>query len=120
MRLSRLLEAIRMDLVQPQWDMRSDLPNLNKTLKRSFTDTEYTKKSINVPKKGRCTVCLQLPWLYLSEKKDRPHAARVAMNCLTACRTLSWPARSIFIRAHVGDMIGRRLHLPGNVDDLAQ
>ncbi|GFS57852.1 uncharacterized protein TNCV_2909381 [Trichonephila clavipes] len=40
-----------MDLVQPQWDMRSDLPNLNKTLKRSFTDTEYIKMSINPPKR---------------------------------------------------------------------
>ncbi|GFV01901.1 hypothetical protein TNCV_4978521 [Trichonephila clavipes] len=46
-----------MDLMQPQWDMRSDLPNLNKTLKRSFTDTEYIKKRINSPKKGRCTIC---------------------------------------------------------------
>ncbi|GFW47441.1 uncharacterized protein TNCV_4537311 [Trichonephila clavipes] len=57
MGLSRLLEEIRMDLVQPQWDMRSDLPNLNKTLKRSFTDTDYIKKSINPPKNGHCTVC---------------------------------------------------------------
>ncbi|GFX66924.1 hypothetical protein TNCV_999631 [Trichonephila clavipes] len=50
MRRSRLLEKIRIDCVQPQWDMRSELPNLNRTLQRSFTDTEDIKKSINPPK----------------------------------------------------------------------
>ncbi|GFT71166.1 hypothetical protein TNCV_3001731 [Trichonephila clavipes] len=53
MRRSRLLEEIRMDCAQPQWGMRSELPILNKTLQRSFTDTEDIKKSIYPPKKGR-------------------------------------------------------------------
>ncbi|GFY25087.1 hypothetical protein TNCV_2692781 [Trichonephila clavipes] len=53
MRRSRLFEEIIIDCVQPQWDMRSELPNLNKTLQRSFTDSEDIKKSINPPKKGR-------------------------------------------------------------------
>ncbi|GFX93039.1 hypothetical protein TNCV_139831 [Trichonephila clavipes] len=39
MRRSKLLEDIGMDLVQPQWDIRSELPNLNKKDKKSFTDT---------------------------------------------------------------------------------
>ncbi|GFX86021.1 uncharacterized protein TNCV_2403171 [Trichonephila clavipes] len=52
-RRSRLLEEIGMDLVQPQWDMRSEFPNLNKKLKRGFTDTENN----NPPKKGHYTVC---------------------------------------------------------------
>ncbi|GFU84912.1 uncharacterized protein TNCV_3132481 [Trichonephila clavipes] len=56
MRRSRLLQEIRMDLMPTQWDMRLELSNLNKTLKRSLTDTE----DINTPKKGRCTVC---PWV---------------------------------------------------------
>ncbi|GFY21810.1 transposable element Tcb2 transposase [Trichonephila clavipes] len=46
-----------MGLVQPQWDMTPELPNLNKTLKGRFTETEGIKKSLNSPKKGRCTVC---------------------------------------------------------------
>ncbi|GFV68115.1 transposable element Tc1 transposase [Trichonephila clavipes] len=51
----------------------------------------------------------------------RPHTALVAMNCLTACQTLLLPARSpnLFPIEHVWDMMGRRLYLPGNVDDLA-
>ncbi|GFT21861.1 hypothetical protein TNCV_3179661 [Trichonephila clavipes] len=53
MRRSRLLEEIRTDCVQPQWEMSSELPNLNKTLQSSFTDTEDIKKSISPPKKGR-------------------------------------------------------------------
>ncbi|GFU18347.1 uncharacterized protein TNCV_1980341 [Trichonephila clavipes] len=57
MKRSRLLEETRMDLVQPQWDMRSELSNLSKILKRSFTDAEDIKKSIKPPKKRRCTVC---------------------------------------------------------------
>ncbi|GFT16848.1 hypothetical protein TNCV_1334281 [Trichonephila clavipes] len=40
MRRSRLLEEIRMDLVQPEWDMRSELPNRNKILKGSFAEPE--------------------------------------------------------------------------------
>ncbi|GFU26162.1 transposable element Tcb1 transposase [Trichonephila clavipes] len=44
------------------------------------------------------------------------------MNGLTACQTLSWPAGSSYISpvAHVWDMMGRQLHLPGNVDDLVR
>ncbi|GFV03235.1 hypothetical protein TNCV_4018321 [Trichonephila clavipes] len=53
MRRSRLLEEIRIYCVQPQCDMRSELPNLNKTLQRSFTDTEDIKQSNNPPKTGR-------------------------------------------------------------------
>ncbi|GFV79463.1 transposable element Tcb2 transposase [Trichonephila clavipes] len=36
-------------------------------------------------------------------------AARVAMNCLTACQTLPWPARSPDLSSieHVWDMMGR-------------
>ncbi|GFV36580.1 hypothetical protein TNCV_2260991 [Trichonephila clavipes] len=67
MRRSRLLEEIRIDCVQPQWDMRSELRNLNKRLKSSFTDTEYIKKSINPPKKERCTIC---PWCYAIPLND--------------------------------------------------
>ncbi|GFV34600.1 transposable element Tcb1 transposase [Trichonephila clavipes] len=42
------------------------------------------------------------------------------MNCLAAYQTLPWPTRSPDPSPieHVWDMMGRRLHLPGNVDDL--
>ncbi|GFX29031.1 transposable element Tcb1 transposase [Trichonephila clavipes] len=42
------------------------------------------------------------------------------MNCLTACKTLSLPAKSPDLSPieHVWDMMGRRFHRPGNVDDL--
>ncbi|GFW34140.1 transposable element Tcb1 transposase [Trichonephila clavipes] len=51
----------------------------------------------------------------------KPHTTRVAMSCLTACQTLPWPAISPDPSPveHVWDMMERRLHLPGNVDDLA-
>ncbi|GFU12938.1 transposable element Tc1 transposase [Trichonephila clavipes] len=39
------------------------------------------------------------------------------MNCLAACQTLPSPDLSPI--EHVWDMMGRRLHLPGNVDDPA-
>ncbi|GFU13005.1 transposable element Tcb1 transposase [Trichonephila clavipes] len=44
------------------------------------------------------------------------------MNCLTAYKTLPWPARSPDTSPieHVWDMMGRRLHLPGNIDDPAR
>ncbi|GFT43346.1 RNase H domain-containing protein [Trichonephila clavipes] len=45
-----------------------------------------------------------------------PHTTRVAMNRLTASQTLLWPARSLSNRA----CLGRRLHLLGNIDDLAR
>ncbi|GFX27520.1 transposable element Tc1 transposase [Trichonephila clavipes] len=56
------------------------------------------------------------------EDKARLHAAHVAMNCLTVCQTLPWPARSPNLSSikHVWDMMRRRLHQPGDVDDLAQ
>ncbi|GFX91079.1 transposable element Tc1 transposase [Trichonephila clavipes] len=54
------------------------------------------------------------------QDKARPHTARVAMNCLTACQTLPRPARSPDLSPikRVLDMMGRRLHLLGNIDDL--
>ncbi|GFX94184.1 hypothetical protein TNCV_4292291 [Trichonephila clavipes] len=39
-----------------------------------------------------------VPWLYFSEDKARPHAAGVAMNCLTACQTLPWPFNRAYLR----------------------
>ncbi|GFY13807.1 transposable element Tc1 transposase [Trichonephila clavipes] len=62
-----------------------------------------------------------VPWPYFSEDKARPHVARVAINCLTACQTLPWQPRSTDLSSieHVWDMMGRRQHPPGNVDDLA-
>ncbi|GFT37437.1 uncharacterized protein TNCV_150431 [Trichonephila clavipes] len=67
-------------------------------------------------------VSFAVQWTYFSADKTRPHAARVVMNCLTACQTLPWPARSPDLSSmeHVWNMMGKRLHLPGNVDNLAQ
>ncbi|GFV52240.1 transposable element Tcb1 transposase [Trichonephila clavipes] len=52
----------------------------------------------------------------------KPHTTRVTMNCLTVNQTLPWPARSPDPSPieHVWDMRGRRLYLPGNVDDLTR
>ncbi|GFT60626.1 transposable element Tc1 transposase [Trichonephila clavipes] len=60
--------------------------------------------------------------LKYAEEKFRPYTAGVSMNCLTACKIFPWPARSPDLSSivHVWDMLGRRLHLIGNVDDLAQ
>lgn len=65
---------------------------------------------------------LQYPGLIFQQDNARPHTARVAMNCLEACQTLPWPARSPDLSPieHVWDMMGRRLHLSGNVDALAR
>ncbi|GFV28746.1 hypothetical protein TNCV_3986961 [Trichonephila clavipes] len=54
------------------------------------------------------TVPFAIPWTYFTENKARPHAARVAMNCLTACQTLPWPARSPDLSSieHVWDTMG--------------
>ncbi|PRD20457.1 UNVERIFIED_CONTAM: hypothetical protein NCL1_54569 [Trichonephila clavipes] len=89
MGLSRLLEEIRMGLVQPQRDMRSELPNLDKTLKRCFTDREDIKKSINPPKKGRFIVCtrvkdLKITCFCLQCKKNMclKHMDAVCSECL--------------------------------------
>ncbi|GFV40023.1 uncharacterized protein TNCV_4412541 [Trichonephila clavipes] len=35
-------------------------------------------------------------------QKGKIHAERVAMNCLTACQTLSWPAKYLFNQACLG------------------
>ncbi|GFW09846.1 transposable element Tc1 transposase [Trichonephila clavipes] len=68
------------------------------------------------------TVPFAVPWPYFSEDNARQHAARVAMNCLTACLTLPWPSRSPDLSSiePVWDMMGSRLHLPWNVDILVQ
>ncbi|GFX32428.1 hypothetical protein TNCV_2173481 [Trichonephila clavipes] len=64
----------------------------------------------------------RVPGPYFSEDKARPYTTRVAMNCLTACQALPWPARSPDLSSieHVWNMMGRRLHLPGNVYDFVQ
>ncbi|GFU62468.1 transposable element Tc1 transposase [Trichonephila clavipes] len=58
------------------------------------------------------------------QKKDnaRPYTARVAMNYFTAFQTLHWSdiLPDLSPVEHVQDMMGRQLHLPGNVDDLAR
>ncbi|GFV92690.1 uncharacterized protein TNCV_1375401 [Trichonephila clavipes] len=65
---------------------------------------------------------LQYPGLIFPHNNAKPHTACVAMKCLIAYQTLPWPARSPNLSAieHVWDMMGRRLHLPGNADDLAR
>ncbi|GFV02833.1 uncharacterized protein TNCV_2304661 [Trichonephila clavipes] len=47
---------------------------------------------------------------------------KVTMNCLTACQTLPWPNISPDFSSieHVWDILGRRLHLPGNGDVLGR
>ncbi|GFX06543.1 transposable element Tc1 transposase [Trichonephila clavipes] len=63
-----------------------------------------------------------LPWPYFQQDNAKPHTARVAMNCRTACQTLPWPTNSLDLSSivHIWDMIGRRLHLLWNVDDLTR
>ncbi|GFU67174.1 transposable element Tc1 transposase [Trichonephila clavipes] len=60
--------------------------------------------------------------LIFQQDNARPHMACVAINSLTACQTLPWPARlpDLSPIEHVWDTMGRRLHLPGNVDDLVR
>ncbi|GFW44373.1 transposable element Tc1 transposase [Trichonephila clavipes] len=62
---------------------------------------------------------LQYPGLIFQQECAKPH---VTMNCLTDYQTLPWPARSPDPSPieHVWDMMGRRLHVPGNVDDLVR
>ena len=65
---------------------------------------------------------LQYPGFIFQQDNARAHAARIAMNCLTACKTFSWPAtvRQISLpSAHAWDIMGGQEHLPGNVDGLA-
>ncbi|GFT48287.1 HTH_Tnp_Tc3_2 domain-containing protein [Trichonephila clavipes] len=45
---------------------------------------------------------LKYPSLIFQQDNARPYAARVAMNCLTACQTLSWSAISLSNRACLG------------------
>ncbi|GFW32963.1 transposable element Tcb1 transposase [Trichonephila clavipes] len=63
---------------------------------------------------------LQYIDLVFQQDNARPHTARVVMSCLTALQTLPWPARSPDLSPvmHVWDMMGRQLHLPGNINDL--
>ncbi|GFX90359.1 uncharacterized protein TNCV_3849341 [Trichonephila clavipes] len=42
---------------------------------------------------------LQYPGLIFTQDNAKPHTARLALNCLTACQTLTWPARSLSNRA---------------------
>ncbi|GFX73956.1 transposable element Tcb1 transposase [Trichonephila clavipes] len=63
---------------------------------------------------------LQYLGLIFHQNNARPLTACVAMNCLTAFQTLPWLNRSLDLSPveHVWDMMGRRLHLHGNADDL--
>ncbi|GFX84586.1 transposable element Tc1 transposase [Trichonephila clavipes] len=65
---------------------------------------------------------LQYPGLIFRQGNARPHTARVAMNSLTGCQALPWPAKSPDVSPieHVWDMMGRQLHLLGNVEDLGR
>ncbi|GFY25370.1 transposable element Tcb1 transposase [Trichonephila clavipes] len=71
------------------------------------------------------TVLLLFPLQYhdlnFQQDNTRPHTAHVAINFITASQTLAWPARlpDFSPIVHVWDIMVRRLHLPGNVDDLA-
>ncbi|GFT51905.1 transposable element Tcb1 transposase [Trichonephila clavipes] len=71
---------------------------------------------------ARHTAGIYVSGPYFSEDKTRPHPARVAMICITACQTLPWPARSPDLSSieHVWNMMGRRRHQPGNVYDFVQ
>ncbi|GFT16096.1 transposable element Tc1 transposase [Trichonephila clavipes] len=62
---------------------------------------------------------LQYPGHILKQDRARPHIGHVAMNCLAACQTLLWSARSLSPIEHLWDMMGRPLRLSRNVDDLA-
>ncbi|GFV34878.1 transposable element Tc1 transposase [Trichonephila clavipes] len=63
---------------------------------------------------------LQYPGLIFQQYNARLHTTRAAMNCLTACQTLPWPARSPDLSQieHVWNRTRRRLHLLENVDDV--
>ncbi|GFW31748.1 transposable element Tc1 transposase [Trichonephila clavipes] len=64
---------------------------------------------------------LQYPGLILQQDNAKSRTTRVAVNGLTAYQILSWPGRfpDPCPIEHVWDMMGRQLHIPGNVDDLA-
>ncbi|GFV27089.1 transposable element Tc1 transposase [Trichonephila clavipes] len=67
------------------------------------------------------TFFLQYPGLIFHQDNAKSHTTHVAMNSFTAYQTLLWPSISPEHSPieHVWDMMGKRLHLPGNVDDLA-
>ncbi|GFU12979.1 transposable element Tc1 transposase [Trichonephila clavipes] len=77
---------------------------------------DYILKTVLLP------LFLQYLDLIFQQDNARPHMVRVAMNCLTACQTLPWPARSedVSLTDHAWHMMGRQLHLPRNVDDLVR
>ncbi|UYV78283.1 hypothetical protein LAZ67_16000812 [Cordylochernes scorpioides] len=62
------------------------------------------------------------PGLTFQQDNARPHTARVTMDCLQSCRTLSWPARSpdLMLIEHIWDVMGRRLQSSRHVDYLAR
>ncbi|GFV71071.1 transposable element Tc1 transposase [Trichonephila clavipes] len=62
---------------------------------------------------------LQNPGLFFLLDNSEPHTACVAIKCLPACKTLPWLARCLSNQACL-DMMGRHLHLPWNVDDIAR
>ncbi|GFY28715.1 transposable element Tc1 transposase [Trichonephila clavipes] len=62
---------------------------------------------------------LQYSGLIFQQDNAKPRTPNVAMNCLKDYQTLfPWPAKSPD-PSPSWDLMGRRLHLPGNVDDLA-
>ncbi|GFU48893.1 transposable element Tc1 transposase [Trichonephila clavipes] len=65
---------------------------------------------------------LQYPGFIFQQDNAKQHTTRFAMNCFPTYETLPWPSRSPDPSPikHVWDMMGRRMHLPGNVDDLAR
>ncbi|GFV21518.1 transposable element Tc1 transposase [Trichonephila clavipes] len=81
------------------------------------TDPAFTIAGHTGPQQG-----VMYPGLIFQQDKTRSHTARVAINCLTAYQTLLWPSKSSDPSPieHVQYMMRRRLHLPGNVDDLAR
>ncbi|GFW82337.1 transposable element Tcb1 transposase [Trichonephila clavipes] len=90
-------------------------------------DRLITRSAITAPDSSLSTIkraTRTLPGLIFKQDNARPlkARARVAMNCLTVCQTPPWPARLSDLSPieHVWNMIGRQLHLPGNVDDLAR
>ncbi|GFS57644.1 transposable element Tcb1 transposase [Trichonephila clavipes] len=63
---------------------------------------------------------LQYTGLIFQQDNARPHTARVAMSCLTACQTLPWPARSLSNPACLGYGGKTTASIPRNVDNLSR
>ncbi|GFV74462.1 transposable element Tcb1 transposase [Trichonephila clavipes] len=65
---------------------------------------------------------LQYPGLIFQQDSDKPQTTHFSMNCLASYQALLCPARSPDPSPieHVLDMMGRRMPLLGNVDDLAR